>query len=245
MVEIKNLRKCFLKKVALQGISLSIGKGEIYGLLGPNGAGKTTTLKILAGLLVPDAGEIYFQKERLSREAYHLRFRIAYAPDQSYLYSKLNGEEHLNFYADLYGISKKKRAEKIDFFFNYFEFDEFRHMLVESYSAGTKQKLLLAQALLVEPELLLLDEPLISIDPLVSRKIRHYLLECASAGMAIIFATHILSFASQICSRIGIIIDGKIISEGTIADLLQEAGNLSLEDFYFRQVMAYVAAYQN
>jgi len=243
MLEIKNLTKSYGRKVALKSISLSIERGEIFGLLGPNGAGKTTTLKILAGLLQADAGEIFFKGQKFSRENYPLRFAVAYAPDQSYLYGKLTGEEHINFYADLYHLPKEKR-EKINFFFEFFEFEEFRHLLVETYSAGTKQKLLLAQALLVEPELLLLDEPLISIDPLVSRKIRLYLQDCARQKMAIIFATHILSFASQICTRIGIIIDSRIITCGTVEQLLAEAGQTDLEEFYFRKVMEYAASDQ-
>ena len=171
MLEISGLRKKFGKREALKDVTFSLAPGEIYGLLGPNGAGKTTTLKILAGLLAADGGRIVINGQLYHREHHELKKLIAYVPDQPFLYYKLTGEEHMNFFQDLYKIPYAKRREKIDFFFKYFEFEEYRTELVENYSAGTRQKLLIAQALAVEPKLLLLDEPLVSIDPLGGEKI--------------------------------------------------------------------------
>jgi len=147
MLDIHDLQKKFGKRQALKDVSFSLAAGEIYGLLGPNGAGKTTTLKILAGLLASDGGSITIDGKPYHREQHELKKLIAYVPDQPFLYYKLSGEEHLNFYQDLYKIPYAKRKEKIDFFFKYFEFEEYRTELVENYSAGTRQKLLIVGAL--------------------------------------------------------------------------------------------------
>jgi ABC-2 type transport system ATP-binding protein len=237
MLEVTNLRKKFGKREALKDVTFSLAPGEIYGLLGPNGAGKTTTLKLLAGLLASDGGSVVIDGEPYHREHHELKKRIAYVPDQPFLYYKLSGEEHLNFFMDLYKIPYARRGETIDFFFKYFEFEEYRTELVENYSAGTRQKLLISQALAVEPKLLLLDEPLVSIDPLVGKKFKLHLKEVAARGTAVLFATHILTLAQEVCRRIGIIVDGRIIVQGELAELMAMAGQGSLEEFYFQTVL--------
>jgi ABC-2 type transport system ATP-binding protein len=239
MLEITGLCKSFSGKPALRGIGMELKRGEIYGLLGPNGAGKTTTLKILAGLIGHDSGQIRVNGTLYHRDNSALKRSIAYVPDQPFVYSKLTGDEHLHFYADLYKVPLSVRKEKFDFFFDYFEFESFRYQLVETYSAGTRQKLLLSQALLVGPEILLLDEPLTSIDPLVGRKFKTYLKKISGAGTIALFATHILSLAQEVSHRIGIIVDGKIIAEGSLGDLLKISAGKDLEDFYFSTVMNY------
>ena len=239
MIEVINLVKKFNKRYALQGTCFKLEKGEIYGLLGPNGAGKTTTLKILAGLLSHDEGEILINSKVYNRNDSKLKQLISYVPDEPFVYSKLTGEEHLHFYADLYKLPISKREEKIDFFFKYFEFEFYRKELVESYSSGTRQKLLLSQALMVEPEILLLDEPLVSIDPLVGKKFKTLLKKFSKKGTITIFATHILSLAKEVSSRIGIIVNGKIIAEGNLEELTKMSTDKDLEDFYFKTVMLY------
>ncbi len=239
MLEIRRLFKSYDKHPALQGLDMQLEKGEIYGLLGPNGAGKTTTLKILAGLISPDSGDIFVNGERYHRDHSQLKQMISYVPDQPFVYPKLTGEEHLHFFADLYKVPGSIRKEKFDFFFKYFEFDLYRYELVETYSAGTRQKLLISQALMVEPEILLLDEPLASIDPLVGRKFKTLLKKTSGKGTIVLFATHILSLAQQVSRRIGIIIDGRIITEGSLEELLKISEGEDLEDFYFNTVMNY------
>jgi len=214
MLALRRLTKSYHRIIALDGLDFSLKKGEIYALLGPNGAGKSTTLKILAGLISADSGEIRYLGSPVNpRDDLKYKGKIAYVPDEPFLYSKLTGEEHLHLYGDLYHLSGPVRKKKIDFFFDYFEFSAYRHRLTESFSAGTKQKLLLAQALMVDPEILLLDEPLMSIDPLVSRQCKRYLKEVASRGTIILFATHILPLALEVSRRIGIIFKGKILHE--------------------------------
>lgn len=239
MLEVKNMVKTFGKRKALDGLSFHLEKGEIYGLLGPNGAGKTTTLKILAGLLLFDGGEIWVKGEIYHRDNTELKRLISYVPDEGFVYEKLSGEEHLHFYADLYKIPQSAREDKFNFFFKYFEFESYRHELVEAYSSGTKQKLLLSQAFLVEPQILLLDEPLASIDPLVARKFKNYLKEISRGGTVVLFATHILPLAQEVSSRIGILINGTIAAEGNLDKLLQMSSDRNLEDFYFNTVMKY------
>lgn len=239
MLEIRKLVKTYNSRPALQGIDLTLEKGEIYGLLGPNGAGKTTTLKILAGLISPDSGDILVNGAPYHRDDSLLKQKIAYVPDQPFVYQKLTGEEHLHFFADLYKIPMHVRKEKFDFYFDYFEYELYRRELVETYSAGTRQKLLISQALLVEPEFLLLDEPLTSIDPLVARKFKTLLKKTAENGTVVIFATHILSLAQDVSRRIGVIIDGKIVTEGSLDELLKMSAGQNLDDFYFNTVMNY------
>ena len=143
----------------------------------------------------------------------------------------------MHFYADLYGFPVKGREEKFDYFFKYFEFEFYRHELVETYSAGTRQKLLISQAILVEPRILLLDEPLVSIDPIVGRKFKVLIKELSEKGTIIIFATHILPLAQEVSSKIGIIINGKVQVEGSMEELKKRSGAINLEDFYFEQVI--------
>lgn len=239
MLEIINLKKNFGSRPALQGVGFKLGKGEIYGLLGPNGAGKTTTLKILSGLLSYDDGIINVNGKRYTWDSRELKKLIAYVPDEPFLYSKLTGEEHMHFFADLYEIPKDGRDEKFDFYFKYFEFESFKKELIESYSAGTRQKLVISQALMVNPQIILLDEPLVSIDPLVGRKFINLLKEISNKGTISLFATHILSLAQEISTRIGIIIEGKIRVEGSLSELINLSKKENLEDFYFKTVMEY------
>lgn len=235
MLKMERVIKRYPGRTALSGMSLVVSPGEIYVLLGPNGAGKTTTLRILAGLTDCDSGVIHIAGDPYRREDAQCRRRVAYVPDQPFLYSRLTGEEHAQFYADLYGIPEVERGPRLDFFFNHLEFRDYRHELVEHFSTGTRQKLLLTQALMVQPQLLLLDEPLVSVDPLVSRKVKALLRQEARRGAAVLFATHLLSLAADVADRIGIIVNGAIrreISEST----WRSPGSPDLEEWYARTV---------
>ncbi len=237
MLHLHNVTKRFAQRTALAGLNLAVSAGQIYVLLGPNGAGKTTTLKVLSGLTSHDSGTIQLAGKEYDRQSPRCRGQVAYVPDQPFLYSRLTGDEHLHFYADLYGVPEQIRKEKMDFFFRHLEFEAYRHELVEHYSTGTRQKLLISQALLVQPELLLLDEPLVSVDPLVSRKIKELLQEEALRGTAILFATHLLSLAEEIATRIGIIVNGRIHRELSRSQWMTP-GNDNLEALYVQTVRA-------
>ena len=245
MLEVINLKKSYNTRPALRGLNFKIKKGEIYGLLGPNGAGKTTTIKILAGLISINSGKIIVNGESYNWENSKIKQLISYVPDEPFLYPKLTGEEHLQFYADLYKIPDKGRKKKLDFYFKYLEFESYRFELVENYSAGTRQKLLISQALFVEPKILLLDEPLASIDPLVGKKFKELLKETKKRGTVVIFATHILSLAQEVSDKIGIIVNGEIIAEGNLKDLLAHSAEKTLEDFYFKTVLKHDQPYQS
>jgi len=245
MLIIKDLKKNYNGRAALRGVNFRLEKGEVYGLLGPNGAGKTTTLKILAGLISHQSGDIIVDGVDYDRNSSEVKRVIAYVPDHPFVYPKLTGEEHLHFYCDLYKIPREGRDERFTFFFKHLEYEMYRHELVETYSAGTRQKLLISQALLVEPKILLLDEPMVSIDPLVGRKFKNMLVEVAQKGTVIIFATHILSLAQEVSNRIGIIINGRIVTEGSAETLRAMSGYKDLEEFYFKTVMEHEASTQN
>ena len=183
MLEVTNLQKKFGNREALKDVTFSLAPGRDLRAAGAERGGQDHHAE--------DPGRAAGRRRRRAssstarpyhREHHELKRPIAYVPDQPFLYYKLTGEEHLNFYQDLYKIPYAKRREKIDFFFKYFEFEEYRTELVENYSAGTRQKLLIAQALAVEPKLLLLDEPLVSIDPLVGKKFKKYLKEVAAGA---------------------------------------------------------------
>jgi len=238
MLKMESVVKRYPGRTALSGMSLDVSPGEIYVLLGPNGAGKTTTLRILAGLTDCDSGVIHVAGELYRREDPQCRRRVAYVPDQPFLYSRLTGEEHAQFYADLYGIPETERRSRLDFFFNHLEFSEYRHELVEHFSTGTRQKLLLTQALMVQPQLLLLDEPLVSVDPLVSRKVKARLRKEARRGATVLFATHLLSLAADVADRIGIIVNGAIQREIT-ASTWRSPESPDLEEWYARTVEAH------
>ncbi len=238
MLELIELRKNYGATEALKGLSLRLKAGEIYGLLGPNGAGKTTTIKILASLLKADAGQIRLDGQPFDPSLLENKKKVAYVPDQGFLYGKLSGEEHLNFYADLYRMPLGKRDEEIDNYFKLFEFEAYRHQLVESYSAGTKRKLMLAQGFLVHPQILLLDEPLTSLDPLVSRKVSIHVADFARQGGLVILATHILDIARTICQTIGVIVAGRMVREISRDDSGSFPGSTeALEAMYFETVL--------
>ena len=238
MLELVKLQKSYGKTQALKGLNLKLNRGDIYGLLGPNGAGKTTTIKILASLLKADSGEILLDGREFDPSLPENKQRVAYVPDQGFLYGKLSGEEHLDFYADLYRMPAEGRREEMDRYFELFEFESYRHQLVESYSAGTRRKLMLTQAFLVHPRILLLDEPLTSLDPLVSRKVSLEISRFAEQGGLVLLATHILDIARTICQTIGVIVSGRMVREIGRSESGSFPGSTeALEALYFDTVL--------
>jgi ABC-2 type transport system ATP-binding protein len=236
-LRVLGLAKSF-DKPAVCGIDLTIGVGEFYGLLGPNGAGKTTTLKMIVGLLAPDAGtiEVYGVDARANPLA--AKQLIAWLPDEPMLYDKLNPLEYLEFVAGLWRLDARLAERRAQELLERLDLWEQRGDRCEGFSRGMKQKAALAAALIHDPKLLILDEPLTGLDAGIARQVKDLLIERARGGCTIILTTHILEVAERLVDRIGIIQDGELHAEGTLDELRALAGekNSTLEDVFLRLV---------
>jgi len=205
MIELRNIDKNYGNYTALHQLNLSVPAGEVFGFIGPNGAGKTTTIKIIGGILAPTAGTA--------------KQRIGFIPDRPYLYEKLTGMEFLQFTADVYGVAQATFREKAPTLLEMFALADWGEELIESYSHGMKQRLIMCAALLHEPEVLVVDEPMVGLDPVAIRMVKNLFRDLARTGVAVFMSTHTLAVAEDICDRIGIIHHGRLIAEGTLNDL--------------------------
>ena len=231
-VEVKNLYKNFGTKNVLKGISFEVYPGEIFVLLGPNGVGKTTTVKIISGVLEADKGEVFVLSEEVSVLNTKFKKYIGYLPDEPYVYNKLTGKEFIEFILSIY--ETKIENERYNFFLKQFELEEVINLPIENYSKGMKQKLLLMSIFLRNPEVYILDEPLVGLDPKSISFFKKYLLDLAKEGKTIILCTHLLELAEQLATEISIIYGGRILTSGTKEELSLRF-NLSttrLEDIY-------------
>ncbi|MGH0052190.1 MAG: ABC transporter ATP-binding protein [Sphaerochaetaceae bacterium] len=204
---------------AVDGLSLSIGPGEIFGFLGPNGAGKSTTIKLLVGLLKPDHGTISFLGHSLISDPLSYKRLIGYVADEPLFYERMSGLEHLSFIADLYEIDTRERTERIGELAERLLLVDALNDEISSYSHGMKQKLSIIAALLPSPRLLILDEPMVGLDPKASYILKTLLAEFATSGNTVFFSTHVLEVAQQLCSSLGIIKEGTLLYNGTLKDL--------------------------
>jgi ABC-2 type transport system ATP-binding protein len=235
-LELKGLRKVFTKP-AVDNLDLTVRAGELYALLGPNGAGKTTTLRMVAGLLRPDAGSIRVFGTDALADPRAAKKMIAWLPDEPMLYDKLTPMEYLQFVAGLWGVPGKQARAKAEELLRWLDLWDQRGQRCEGFSRGMKQKAALAGALIHDPKLLILDEPLTGLDASVARQVKDLLQERVKAGATVILTTHILDVAERLADRIGIIQAGKLRAEGTLAELRARAGdNGTLEDVYLRLI---------
>jgi ABC-2 type transport system ATP-binding protein len=233
---ISGLSKAFGPKKAVDDLSLEVRAGELYALLGPNGAGKTTTLRMVAGLLKPDAGRIeVFGVDALADPAAAKKM-IAWAPDEPMLYDRLNPMEYLEFVAGLWGIEAKAARARAEELLRWLGLWENRGERCEGFSRGMKQKTALAGALIHEPRLLILDEPLTGLDAAVARQVKDLLQERVRGGATVILTTHILEVAERLADRIGIIDHGRLMATGTLDELRARTGEAgaTLEDVFLR-----------
>ncbi|MFL5297089.1 MAG: ABC transporter ATP-binding protein [Phenylobacterium sp.] len=233
-LSIRGLTKTFGGKTAVDDLTLTVRAGELYALLGPNGAGKTTTLRMVAGLLKPDAGQIsVFGRDVLAEPAEAKRI-IAWAPDEPMLYDRLNPLEYLEFVAGLWGIDAKPALARAEELLKWLGLWENRAERCEGFSRGMKQKTALAGALIHDPQLLILDEPLTGLDAAVARQVKDLLQARVKAGATVILTTHILEVAERMADRIGIIAQGRLVADGTLADLRARTGEAraTLEDLF-------------
>ena len=217
---------------AVDGLDLTVRRGELYALLGPNGAGKTTTLRMVTGLLAPDAGDIDVLGVDLARDPAHAKRGMAYLPDDPLLYGKLKPTEYLEFVAGLWGIRAEDAEPRARHLLDWLDLTKHAHELTEGFSRGMKQKLALAGALIHEPELLILDEPLTGLDAAAARQVKDLLVSHVDRGGTVILTTHILEVAERLAQRIGIIRQGRLIAEGTLAELRARTQGDSLEDVF-------------
>jgi ABC-2 type transport system ATP-binding protein len=223
MIELNELTKVYGRHAAVDHLSLDVPEGEIFGFIGPNGAGKTTTIKMMGGILAPTGGSIRIAGIDLAAEPEKAKRRIGYVPDRPYLYEKLTGLEFLRFTADIYGVPASRFHEKAGAALGLFSLSEWSHELIESYSHGMKQRLIMAAALLHDPEVLIVDEPMVGLDPLAIIMVKDLFKRLATQGVAIFMSTHTLKIAQDICDRIGVIRRGRLIASGSAADLQREA----------------------
>lgn len=233
-LEIRGLRKAFGAKAAVNELDLTVRAGELYALLGPNGAGKTTTLRMVAGLLKPDAGEISVFGADLRTEPAKAKQVVSWVPDEPMLYDKLTALEQLDFVAGLWGVESAVARTRAERLLRWLDLWENRNQRCESFSRGMKQKAALAAALIHEPRLLILDEPLTGLDASAARQVKDLLQARVREGATVILTTHILEVAERLADRIGIIQGGRLLTEGTLDELQAAAGQgrTTLEDVF-------------
>jgi ABC-2 type transport system ATP-binding protein len=229
MIEIRNLTKRYGDFTAVDDISLSVSPGEIYGFLGPNGAGKTTTIRILAGLSLPTSGVVQIAGIDVASDGTKTKSILGYVPDRPYLYEKLTGRELLEFVANLYDHEWRDCEARARELLAYFDIAEWADARIENLSHGMKQKLVIVSALVHDPRVLIIDEPMVGLDALAQRQVRRLMRKLADEQKTVFLTTHTLSVAEAVCDRVAILSHGKIIAEGATADLKQER---ALEDVF-------------
>jgi ABC-2 type transport system ATP-binding protein len=211
MIELKNVTKKFGDFVAVDGLTVTIKPGEFFGFLGPNGAGKTTTIKMMAGLFTPTIGQIMLNGFDIVGQPVEAKRTIAYIPDQPFLYDKLTGREFLYFAGGLYKMDKELLHRRIEDLIGKFEIGEWVDKRTEDYSQGMRQRIIIAAGLLHDPKTIIIDEPMVGLDPRSSKIVRETLREQARKGVSIFMSTHSLPIAEELCDRIGIIKNGRMI----------------------------------
>ena len=221
MIELRGVTKSFGIRRAVDHLDLDVRAGELFAFLGPNGAGKTTTIKMICGLLVPSAGTVRVGGfPSTSQEARQL---MAYVPDQPFLYEKLTGREFLRFVVEMYGLERGFARRKIDELIDIFEMRDYIDELSESYSHGMKQRVVFASALVHEPKVLIVDEPLVGLDPRSAKIVKDLFVAQARSGVAVLMSTHLLSIAEELADTIGILDRGKMLTRGSLAEIREEA----------------------
>jgi ABC-2 type transport system ATP-binding protein len=236
MIRLTNLTKRYGTFTAVDGIDLEVPSGELFGFLGPNGAGKTTTLRMIAGILKPTSGLVEIGGDDLERKPRKAKTRMGFIPDRPFVYDKLTGGEFLRFVAALYGQEGPAIERRMDELLRLFDLAPWKDELTESYSHGMRQKLIISSALIHQPEVIVVDEPMVGLDPKSARLLKDLFKEFTQRGGTILMSTHTLEVAEDMCDRIGIIQGGKIVACGTMAELRHQfaAGDASLEDLFLR-----------
>jgi ABC-2 type transport system ATP-binding protein len=236
MIELKNLTKRYGNLIAVDHLNLTVARGEIFGFIGPNGAGKTTTIRMMAGTLGPTEGAVLIGGIPMATASVEAKRMIGFIPDRPFLYEKLTGLEFMRFIADLYGLGDGGFREKAEGLLIQFSLYDWANHLIEAYSHGMKQRLVIASALLHDPRLIIVDEPMVGLDPAGIRMVKDLFRELAGRGTAIFMSTHTLEIAEDLCDRIGVIHRGQLIALGSTGDLKGTASlqNGDLEEVFLR-----------
>lgn len=236
MIRVEGLTKRYGNFVAVDNIDLHVPKGSIFGFLGPNGAGKTTTLRIIAGIMRPTKGRITLGGDDVVDNPMAAKRRLGFIPDRPFVYEKLTGAEFLRFVAALYQQDGEIVERRIDELLDVFELTPWKNELVESYSHGMRQKLIISSALIHRPEVIVVDEPMVGLDPKAARLLKDIFRQFVDRGGTVLMSTHTLEVAEAMCQRIAIIQQGKIVAQGTMEELRKQtaAGDASLEDLFLK-----------
>jgi ABC-2 type transport system ATP-binding protein len=236
MITLAHLTKRFGRLTAVNDISLEVRPGEIFGLLGPNGAGKTTTIKMIAGIMEPTAGVIVIDGKDMAEDPVGAKQVTGFIPDRGFLYEKLSGIEFLQFSASLYGMDDAYSRARIAELLALFEMEDWAGDFIEGYSHGMKQRLVMSAALIHEPKVIVVDEPMVGLDPKGARLVKTVFRSLAQKGVTILMSTHTLAVVEEMCDRIGIIHDGRLIALGTVSELRQKVGGkeINLEAVFLR-----------
>jgi len=236
MLELRGVGKRYGRFTAVKSLDLTVHRGEIFGFLGPNGAGKTTTIRMVAGVLRPTSGQVLVGGDDLETTPEAAKARIGYIPDRPFLYEKLSGGEFLRFVAGLWGRDGEDVRQRIDRLLELFQMAPWRDELIESYSHGMRQKILISSALIHQPEVIVVDEPMVGLDPRSARLLKDLFRTFVAAGGTIFLSTHTLEVAEALCDRIAIISGGEIIALGSMDDLRAQAhaGGAHLEEIFLK-----------
>ncbi|KPK65528.1 MAG: ABC transporter [Planctomycetes bacterium SM23_32] len=235
MIKLEGLVKRFGDMVAVNGLTLEVPRGELFVFLGPNGAGKTTTIKLIVGLLRPTAGRVLLNGHDIQREPIAARSMLSYVPDQPFLYDKLTGREFLHFIGSVYGMTRQQIRDKTAYLSELFEVGDFLDELGQTYSHGMKQRVVVSAALLHEPRVLVIDEPMVGLDPKGANTLKAVLRQLVAEGVAVFMSTHTLAVAEETADRVGIIREGSLIALGSLDEIYRTARtDRRLEEAFLR-----------
>lgn len=238
MIKITHLTKDYGTTVAVNHLNLNVAVGEIYGFIGPNGAGKTTTIRMMGGIIEPTSGDITINGIDMKKDPVAAKKIIGFVPDRPFLYEKLTGMEFMKFIADLYEVAPGLMPRRASELLEQFALKDWADEIIEAYSHGMKQRLIIAAALLHDPKVMIIDEPMVGLDPAAVRMVKDILKDLAAHGVTVFVSTHTLSIAEDLCDRIGVIHKGTLLAQGTMAELNTAAktGKAKLEEVFLTLV---------
>ena len=233
-IKTTNLTKCYGKARGITELNLTVAEGEFFGFIGPNGAGKTTTIRLMTGILAPSSGRVLVGGHDMAKDPIEAKRLIGFVPDSHELYDRLTGMEYLNFMADVYQVDANRRKEHIEKYLNLFELEDAAGEQIRSYSRGMKQKLTIIGALIHQPPVWVLDEPMVGLDPRAAHLLKEEMRRHCGAGNTVFFSTHVLEVAEKLCDEIAIIDHGRLVAEGTMEELRSGEKGASLEDLFLQ-----------